>query len=671
LFEILPLNNLLQKASDYLKSQKYSKAISCTKTILNNQPGQPSALFMQAVAYSEIGNFPESLLCFKTLIKLHPNNSEVYYNFGIILEKFEKTQEAIEAYKTATQLNSRNPFVYNNYANQLYKIGDYTSSINAYKQALLFDPTNSGFVKNLIQSLFANKNFNQCIQELIKLSKNISLDVNDLNILIQSFIQVGNYREAYKLSLKSTIEHPNDYMFYHLLGLSALKMCRYPIAVKSLLRSVELNNTHTTSYMNLAISYSYLAQYNESNTILNKLITLTNNDIDTIHFVCKLREMQNEINLETPYFTDAIKLYPNDYYLKTLKAQLLINSKQYDESILLLKSVVSNSDDGTVTNDAYYLLAKAYDKIKAYDLAWIEYGHANSLNTNVNQTDTFNAKIVSSLNQIKKIKFIKPKVYPTRSGLKVVFIMGFPRSGTTLIDSILSCNSSSIVLEEVPLIEDIANHILENVSFDKYYNKLINLTESELQEYRELYINNISLYHEWNGSDVIIDKSPINMFHTLLIHLLFPEAPIVFAVRHPLDVCISCFMQNFRSSGELINNFKDINLIASTYNNLLSLWDKILTITKLNYQYLLYEELVSDFDIQVKSLVKFVQFEWSDKYLTFYQQTKLRGMIHTPSYNQVNKPINRDSKFRFNNYLNQIEPIIDDTKQWQEYFKYI
>jgi tetratricopeptide (TPR) repeat protein len=665
------VNNLLQKASSYLKSQNYTKAINCTKIILNKQPGQPSALFMQAVAHSELGNFPESLLCFKTLIKLHPNNSEVYYNFGIILEKFERTQEAIDAYKSAIQLNSKNPFVYNNYANQLNKIGDYVSSISAYKQALLFDPYNFGIIKNLIQSLFANKNFNQCILELIKLSKSISLDVNDLNIIIQSYIQVGNYREAYKLSQNGTIEHPNDYLFYHLLGLSALKMCRYPIAVKSLLKSIELNSTHTVSYMNLAISYSYLAKYKESNTILNKLIKLTNNDIDTIHFVCRLREMQNEINLETPYFLDAIKLYPHDHYLNTLKAQLLSNSKNYDESILLLKSVVNKSNDDTITNDAYYLLGKAYDKIRAYDLAWIEYRNANSLDTNPNQTDTFNTKISSSLKQINKIEFIQPKVYKEKSNLKVVFIIGFPRSGTTLIDSILSCNTSSVVLEEVPLIEDIANLILENVSFDNYYKTLINLTEAELQEYRELYIKNISLYHDWNGSDVIIDKSPINMFQTLLIHLLFPEAPIVFAVRHPLDVCISCFMQNFRSSGELINNFKDIKLIAKTYNNLLSLWDKILSITKLNYQYLLYEELVSDFDNQVKSLVEFVQFEWSEKYLTFYQQTKLRGMIHTPSYNQVNKPINRDSKFRFNNYLKQIEPIIEDTKQWQEYFKYI
>jgi tetratricopeptide (TPR) repeat protein len=665
------LNNLLQKASDYLKSKNYSKAINCTISILNKQPGQPSALFMQAVAYSEIGNLPESLLCFKTLIKLHPNNSEVYYNLGLILEKFEKTQDAIDAYKSATQLNSRNPFVYNNYANQLYKVGEYLASINAYKQALIFDPSNSGIIKNLAQSFFANKNFNQCIQELIQMSKTNPLDVNDLNILIQSTIQIGNFREAYKLSQNSSIQYPNDFTFYNLLGLSALKMCRYPMAIKSLLISIKLNKTHTISYMNLAISYSYLAKYDESNNILNQLISLTNNDIETIHFVCKLREMQNEINLESPYFTDAMKLYPKDPHLQLFKAQLLINSKHYDESVLLLKSVVKNTDDVKLSADAYYLLGKAFDKLKAYDLAWAEYSQANSLDTHTNQTDTFNAKISSSLDQLNKIEFIKPKINTTKSHLNVVFIIGFPRSGTTLIDSILSCNNSSIVLEEVPLIEDIANRILEKVGFENYYNTLVNLTESQLEEYRELYISNINLYHEWNENEVIIDKSPLNIFHTVLIYLLFPDAPIVFAVRHPLDVCISCFMQNFRSSGELTNNFKDLKLIATTYDNLLSLWVKTLSITQLNFHYLLYEDLVSDFDIQVKSLVKFVQFEWSDDYLNFYKQTKSRGMIHTPSYNQVNKPINLDSKFRFNNYLLEIDPIIDRTKKWQKHFNYL
>ena len=664
------MNNLLQKASDYLKSKNYSKAINCTKAILNKQPGQPSALFMQAIAYSEIDNLAESLLCFKTLTTLHPNNSEVYYNLGLILEKFDKTHEAIDAYRNATQLNSKNPFVYNNYANQLYKTGEYVASIKAYKQALIFDPLNAGIIKNLSQSFFANKNFNHCIQELIQLSKTTPLDVNDLNTLIQSFIQIGNFREAYKLSQSNSILYPNDFTFYHLLGLSALKMCRYPMAIKSLLKSIELNKTHTISYMNLAISYSYLAKYKESNTVLDQLISLTNNEIETIHFVCKLREMQNEINLETPYFIDAMNLYPNDLHLQLLKAQFLINDKNYDESVLLLKSIVNNTDDKKLSADAYYLLGKAYDKLKDYDLAWIEYSHANSIDTHTNQTDTFNAKISSSLSQLNKIECIKPQINTKKQHLNVVFIIGFPRSGTTLIDSILSCNTSSIILEEVPLIEDIANQILENVGFENYYNTLINLTESQLEEYRKLYISNISLYHEWNENEVIIDKSPLNIFHTILIHLLFPKAPIVFAVRHPLDVCISCFMQNFRTSGELINNFKDLKLIATTYDNLLSLWVKTLSITQLNFQYLLYEDLVSDFDNQVKSLINFVQFEWSDDYLNFYKQTKSRGMIHTPSYNQVNKPINPDSKFRFNNYLLEVDPIIDITKKWQNHFNY-
>ena len=231
-------------------------AINTSNKILKISPNHPSALFIQAVAHSKNNNTKASLTLFNKLIKLYPTNADVHYNFGLMLENHGKSDEALIAYENSIKYNKNNPFVYNNLGNIHYLKANLSKAIQLYSHAIQLQPTNIGFIKNLNKSLFENKDFSNCIVSINTLIKLTTLDIDDISFYINSHIQIGNYRQALTQSLIYLKEDPGHYLLNYLVGLSALKMSRYPVAIKYFKRSLKLNDTNIDGYMNLAISYS-------------------------------------------------------------------------------------------------------------------------------------------------------------------------------------------------------------------------------------------------------------------------------------------------------------------------------------------------------------------------------------------------------------------------------
>lgn len=663
------MNTLLQKASQNLKNKQYLAAINFCKKILKTHPNHPSALFMHAIAQGESGNLNKSLKSFITLIKLHPTNPEVHYNYGLMLQKYNKNDEAITAYKNSLSFDKNNSYCHNNLGNLYYSAKLFSESTEHYKIAFKMQPTNHGFLRNYCKSLSAVKQYNQCISNLHTLSKSTALTIDDINLYINSYQQLGNHHQALVIAENYLDQFSDDFMLLYLAGYCAMKLSRFPIAVKYFLKSIEQNISHINSHMNLAVAYSYLANYSAAEKVLEYIKKLSNDSLETTTFICQLMEMQNELDINDSFFTKAIESFPASSSLLLIKAQCLYNKELYHDSIKTLDCIIHNENDPSLITEANSKLGNAYDRLKQYELAWQAFTKANSTRVILNTTGDFNHKLVSSIKQLNKLS--KPsKSYDYNLDFKVIFVVGFPRSGTTLIDSILSCNESSIILEEVPLLDEIANLILATTTFENYYKTLTTLDPEQIQTLQHYYINNVANYRHWNQGQTIIDKSPINIIHTLLMHVLFPDAPIVFALRHPIDACISCYMQNFRSNNELTQCFTSIKSIGLTYNNLMTLWTNVITVSDLNFYYLCYENLVDDFENETKKLIDFVGFNWSNKYLKFYKKTKSRGMIHTPSYNQVNKPIHSNRKFRFLNYSKHVAQLTNKIASWVNYFKY-
>ncbi len=653
---------LLQNASSHLAAQNYKQAIIQAKNVLRNDPDSSHALFIYGIANAHLKNQEIALGTFKQLVSTNPNNSEIHYNYGIILSMFGNHEQAIEGYKKATELNPNHVFALINLGNIHNTNKSYEAATHYYQRALSIDPHNHGLRLNLCKSHFNLRNYTACLSQIHNLQQSTTPSLETMLLAVQCYIQLGNYRKAIELTSNIIHTAPKSAEAHYYHGLSSLKMSRYPVAIKSFKTALHIHPMSVDTLMNLAISYSYTSQHAKAKNLIKQLKSIQPDDIGIDVFELTLMEMNNKLQIDNPSLQKLSLEFPQNEELNLLRCKALMSSKNYISAIESL-STLSQSAEKTIQIESLFRLADCYDKTKNFDKAWSTAQQANSL-LDVQKTDLFNQKLLNLTGQLKTLDNLKPAIQINQSPKKLIFIIGFPRSGTTLIDSILSSQGKTTLLDETQLLADIADQVINKYKFDNYIDGILSLSESEIADLRTTYFNRIKEYALVEENDLIIDKSPLNIIHTLLIHTLFPDAAIIMAKRHPLDVCISCFMQNFRANPELMHALSSEHSIAETYHNVMQIWDSMATQINLNAKTVQYEQLVTETKSEIKSLIEFAGLRWNEQYLNFNQQKSAQRMIHNPSYNQVNQSIYANKKFRYINYLTHLDIFVAEISQW-------
>jgi hypothetical protein len=168
---------------------------------------------------------------------------------------------------------------------------------------------------------------------------------------------------------------------------------------------------------------------------------------------------------------------------------------------------------------------------------------------------------------------------------------------------------------------------------------------------------------------VYIDKLPLNLLKVPLIHQLFPDAKIIVALRHPMDIILSCWMQNFKLNAPMAN-MVDLDRTVDFYCIAMKFLKICRTNYSLNVHEIRYEDLINDFQKESEAVVKFLNLQWEPE-MKNYQDTALRrGRINTPSYSQVIQPIYKDAKYRWLNYTKYLEQYLAKVEPWISEFGY-
>ena len=243
-----------------------------------------------------------------------------------------------------------------------------------------------------------------------------------------------------------------------------------------------------------------------------------------------------------------------------------------------------------------------------------------------------------------------------------VFLVGFPRSGTTLLDTLLMGHPNVHVLEEEPLLQRVGEALGD-------FARLPGLDETEITRLRALYFAELDAFDPAARDKVVVDKLPLNILGAPLIHRLFPEAKLIVAERHPCDVVLSCFMQDF-DLNDAMANFLDLGDTAALYDHVLGFWTRCRERLKLDVHVLRYEALVADKAAELRSLLEFLALAWDDGVLDNQATAQRRGLIATPSYAQVAQPIYTRARGRWERYRAQMAPVLPILEPWAERLGY-
>lgn len=238
------------------------------------------------------------------------------------------------------------------------------------------------------------------------------------------------------------------------------------------------------------------------------------------------------------------------------------------------------------------------------------------------------------------------------------FLVGFPRSGTTLLDTFLMGHPGVVVLEEEPMLAAAASILGEPANLDRVDMALV-------ERARDAYFAVLDrhLSPGASGGMIVIDKLPLAMTGAAIIHRLFPDAKVIFAQRHPADAVLSCVLQSFRLN-DAMANFLDIGDAAPFYDVAMRVWFRSCEQLKLNMFAIVYEALVDDPAATLRPLATWLGLDWDDALLDHQATAAARGAIVTPSYDQVTQPVHRRSVGRWQNYRGQIAPIMALLDPW-------
>ena len=619
----------------------------------------------------------ESIEQLNEILKYNKNHIPTLDLLVKVYIKINQPTKALTINQKIIDIEPNNKF----YLEQKIKFLKYLNDFNGYEKALLElnEKHPSIEIARLLSNLYLSQDdedkSDHIIQNFFESNKNYSELYKGIR-----HVKAGRLRlaeDVYKNILK---KDKNNIDALRLFGLLAFKLKKYDIAEQLFIKVLKLNPSFALAWDNLAKLYRIQNKLSKSIPAFKNLIKLDPNNFEALVSLgtvyIKLSKYKDGIDL----YKKALVINPENarvhlsmgHALKTLGNRKecerayqnaikyyplsgeaywsLANLKTYQfdsNEIIAMENAIKNNMHQDELIQVYFALGKAYETNKNYKKSFKNYQKGNweqrkKLNYNAEEYKKYTDEIIQFFSSNKDLSKIN-KGYLSK---EPIFILGLPRSGSTLIEQILSSHSLIEGTQELPNIMGISREI-KSMDIDKKYPSNIKLlNDDDFYNYGLKYINET----KWTRSNkpYFIDKMPNNYIHIGLIKLILPNAKIIDARRNPMDACFSCFKQYFARGQHFTYDLDDIARYYKDYERLMDFWksifpDSIYTIK--------YEDVINDPDNGVHSLLNYLELDFEDSCLNFY---KSKRPVKTASSEQVRQPIYKSGLDYWLNYENDL-----------------
>lgn len=354
------------------------------------------------------------------------------------------------------------------------------------------------------------------------------------------------------------------------------------------------------------------------------------------------------------------------------RGELASRRRQYAHARSVLEQAGPRNDKDIAH---WFTLARVCDRLGDTHAAMraLETGHAlqvEEMKTVVPHFFEPGAEILPNANTSVSVEAYRswPKLRAPDASQSPVFVVGFPRSGTTLLEQMLDAHPRLQSMDERPFFNMLSNQ-LENSTGIEVPGDLGRLNQRDCDELRKGYLILAcgKVPRQWGAR--LVDKNPLNMLWLPMIHRMFPRAKFVLALRHPCDVILSCYMQNFRAA-VLAAAGQSLDHLAHAYVAAMRSWLHHVDVFKPDVFVSRYDDLVTDTPGQTRKIASFLSLEDADSMLDFAARAREKGYIKTPSYTQVIEPINTQGLGRWQRYREYFEPVLPTLAPMLEHWGY-
>lgn len=500
----------------------------------------------------------------------------------------------------------------------------------------------------------------QCLEAAVAVNGKVALYHRNLGEMCRRMGQLEKSAAAGRQAVKLA---PADLDAHYNLGLAYTDAKDYKKAIDCYRRALKLNPQHNLSWNNLGSALEQQGDKDEALKAYEKAVAIDPRHAEAQNNAGAIYSEQGKLDEARAAFEAAIAARPDfveaHYNLSSLKKYT-----KEDPHLAMLEGVYAQRQ--SLSNHARirycFALGKALDDIGEFDRAFAAYDEGNRLQHALLPMDEAraDAMLADILHVFDKSFFDARKGWQRTGDAKhtPIFIVGMPRSGTTLLEQIL-CSHASVhgAGELVDLNEAITK--ATGASAGKPFTAGVTvLSEADIKKLGDDYLKRV-----WKlspDSAYITDKMPANFFYLGLIHLALPHAKIIHAMRDPMDSCFSCYSRLFNDTMEFAYDQGTLGRYYRRYMTLMRHWHAVLppgTILDLPY-----EDMVADTEGQARRVLEFVGLPWDPSCLEFYKNERL---VKTASVAQVRKPIYKSSVARWKHFARHLKPLYDLVKDFR------
>ena len=465
--------------------------------------------------------------------------------------------------------------------------------------------------------------------------------------------------------------HPEHLHAAYHLGRSLLAAGKPDEALAPLRASLDEDEFAVAGRYELANCFARLRRRPDAIDQYQAILKLQPGNVQVLANLASLLERENRLDEAGSCVSDALQLDPTNETAQMTRAKLDRRGGHISEAVQRLQNLIPDISNPINRSIAWNQLGQCYEGQQAWSKAFSAFGESNQVLKNNHPDSRPDPRGPHSLQTLARIQqwlterpmqdWIPPA---QRDAGGLAFLVGFPRSGTTLLDRMLGAHPNIEVLEEKSLFSSLHQDWSQPGTLEA----LSEINEVQIADARKIYRREMSRHRRQPERSLVIDKLPLNLSCLFLIQRLFPDAPVIFLKRHPLDVCISCYSQAFELQASMAY-FLDIQQTAQYYDAVMQVAAPSMEQLGNPLHELRYEDLVTEPEVQLTALLNFLGLE-SDDTMLDYRQQDVGKTSDTPSYQQVSQPLHIRSIGKWRHYSEQIESSLHLLNPWVTRFGY-
>ena len=661
--DVSPSRQDIERLTQLVGQQQHAQAQSLARQLIARFPTHGFAWKALGTSLKSQGRIADAVIAERQAASLLPHDGSAHYNLGNGLMLLDDPAQAADSYRRALAIRPDYFEAHFNLGSALEAQGAWNDAIDSYRHALAIRP---GFIDahaRLGHMLVAAGKHVDAIAHFLQVLAARPDDAPSHHSLGIVYRSEGRLAEAEACYRRALAIDPNYVEALTNLGNVLGAQGRLADAESSYRQALALNDGYAETHFNLGNMLRDQNRPLDAEQSYRHALKIAPRHLQALNNLGLCLKRQGRLDEARECFEAAIAIQPdfvqshcNLAPLKTYAdddPHLALFENQGHRVALLPK---------TGQSSYWFALGKMREDVGRYDDAFAAYAQGNRCQHELFPHDEAReVALVQRLQSVFSEAFFANRAKPPHADKAPIFIVGMPRSGTSLIEQILSTYPGVYGAGELTELDNVVHSVGKSLGEREasYPDIIVNLSADELRRLGQIYIDRVWRYAP--QAERITDKMPANFLHIGMIHLMLPQARIIHAMRDPMDSCFSCYSRLFAGNNlDFAYRLETVGRYYVRYIQMMRHWQQVLpSDTVLDVRY---EDMVTDTEGQARRLLAYLGLPWDERCLAFHQNQRV---VRTASVAQVRKPIYRSSVARWKHFEAHLAPLLEIVKDYR------